>query len=257
SKIKMIYLRERAKLPSTPALEFPIQNYERPDESHGSARAGLSYGHQSERGEWIEADMRFALHDLLDPQYGYPKNAQIEFFRFTGSYYKDEDKVQLDEMKFFEVKLVSPLERLERSYSWRAQIGFDRSSVDCTDCLAAQLLLQGGGALGFFQDRLITYLLVGGNTLFSPRFEKNNLRVSPLGTLGVRVRFTENLNFLTHAEYQAHKIYGLSDESSLQAEVRQAFGKNWALGANYKMDQIYAVKDLKNETYRFRLFYYF
>ncbi|MFN9068799.1 MAG: hypothetical protein ACK5V3_16350, partial [Bdellovibrionales bacterium] len=74
----------RSKRPTISPLQIVPDTQDRPDLSHPSARFNLST-HQISDGDQKEQvlifDMRFALHDSLDPIGGYPEFSTIEMFR--------------------------------------------------------------------------------------------------------------------------------------------------------------------------------
>ncbi|NCN95492.1 MAG: DUF4105 domain-containing protein, partial [Bdellovibrionales bacterium] len=157
SKVKMGFLKARAPLPTTPKLEFDKNKMERPDVSHETFRLGTGFDYESQISLGLTFDFRFALHDFLDPRLGYPKNSQVQFAKLNVTHAFKDNKFKLNELTLFDVQLLSPLTRLNRSYSWRAKLGAESDYTDCLNCLSAKGLFQGGAAFGLFDDRWITY----------------------------------------------------------------------------------------------------
>lgn len=254
SQEKAGFLRLRAKLPTTEPLVFDLTELERPDESHESLRVGVAGGYNSTFGEEYRFDLRFALHDFLDPQQGYPSTAKIEFFRVTGSYFSERDQFKFTEMKFFDVQLISPFKKLESSYSWRALIGLNRSFVGCDYCLAGRVLMQGGGALGFFEDRMILFGLLGLDARVSSELQRADLLALPAGTLGVRILLPSQFNFLVENDYLVNSVYALPNSHRFSTELRKGFGLQWAIGGDYSRE---TFEGFENETYHFNAYHYF
>lgn len=255
SKEKMKHLKVRAKLPMTDRLEFKASDYEQPDLSHETLRAGLSYQRSQLLGESYELDLRFALHDLLDPQIGYPKTAQIEFFRFKAAYYSEKDQIKLTDFKFFDVQLLSPLNNsLEKTYSWKALTAITRENLDCENCLTGKLLMQGGGTLGFMDETILFYGLAGADIKFSPRYENENLKAIPVGTIGARAILPFNFALALQSHSYLNSIYALPNSSIYEGEMRQNFNLNHALGAKYSKE---IFSGFNNEVSSFTYYYYF
>lgn len=255
SKEKMKHLKLRAKLPMTDRLEFNPSNYEQPDLSHETLRLGASYQKSQLFGESYELDLRFALHDLLDPQIGYPNTAKIEFFRFKTTYYSEKDQVKLTDFKFFDVQLLSPLNNsLEKTYSWRATTGFTRDNIDCDYCLNVRVLMQGGGAIGLMDQSLILYGLVGADIKFSPRYQDENLKAIPVGTIGARAHLPLNFALALQSHSYINSIYAHPNSTIHEGELRQNFSLNHALGTKYSRE---TFSGFKNETSNFTYYYYF
>lgn len=78
-------LAARSQLSSTPSAPEPPAPEVRPDESHGSSRFAIGYG-QSGKRAFTEITFRPAYHDLLDPDGGYGRGAQIEFLAASLRY---------------------------------------------------------------------------------------------------------------------------------------------------------------------------
>lgn len=255
SKEKMKHLKLRTKLPMTDRLEFNPSNYEQPDLSHETLRLGASYQKSQLFGESYELDLRFALHDLLDPQIGYPNTAKIEFFRFKTTYYSEKDQVKLTDFKFFDVQLLSPLNNsLEKTYSWRATTGFTRDNINCDYCLNARVLMQGGGAIGLMDQSLILYGLVGADIKFSPRYQDENLKAIPVGTIGARAHLPLNFALALQSHSYINSIYAHPNSTIHEGELRQNFSLNHALGTKYSRE---TFSGFKNETSNFTYYYYF
>ncbi|HAG92173.1 MAG TPA: hypothetical protein DCL41_09885 [Bdellovibrionales bacterium] len=237
SKVKMNYLRTRAKLPQTDALNFDKASLERPDQSHETFRAGLGFVSNSVyKTGGLNVDLRFALHDFLDPQLGYPKKAQVQFMKFNGTHYFSRNQFKLNEVILFDVELLSPLRKLENSFSWRAKVGGRRDSTACDHCLSAQGFFQGGGTLGFFQDRFLVYALGGADVRSSDQFESDHFLALPAASLGFLIKGPYDLTLQSEGTYLKRSVYGLSDLSRVSVLGRKNFGISYSLGVQFEGD---------------------
>lgn len=228
-------LRTRAQLPMTEPLKFDLKDQERPDISHESARIGLRHSNQNELGPSLGVDMRFSLHDMLDPQQGYPRNATIEFFRIRGEYLTRESELLLTEFKFFEIQLLAPLGPFSKNFSWHALIGLDRSNLDCQNCLVGHVLVEGGFSLGFWRDRIVTFALAGGDL----RLGRDHARfalASPLGTVGVKATLPFDFHTMVQSSYYFGTVNAISDSIQLKGELRKNFGLKYSVGISHVRD---------------------
>jgi hypothetical protein len=91
----------------------------RPDEGHGSARAVLGTGVRDGRF-YLEARIRPAYHDLMDPVGGYTAGAQIDFFDLTLRYYTKDHDPRVHEFRLLDVESVAPQDAFFRPISWKA-----------------------------------------------------------------------------------------------------------------------------------------
>lgn len=127
----MLRLREllaaRAKVDGPPAPE-PPRPAVRPDEGHGSLR--LSFGAGTTAGHGFqESRLRFAYHDLMDPEPGFIRGGQIEFLGLGLRHDNDTGNVVLDRFALAEVVSLTPRDPLLPSWSWRGGVGIERKTV--------------------------------------------------------------------------------------------------------------------------------
>ncbi len=156
-------------------LNIPAPENLRPDLGHGTARSGIAHGWRSGGQRYIHLAQRFSLHDLLDPQTGYPEYGWIELFHFAGNIMYSGPRrpvIEIDEITFARIMNLSPLARFEKPVSWRVRVGeaalYDRA---CTwNCPAA--VLDGGAGLtlawGGVRSSLAVYGFLDGELLASP-----------------------------------------------------------------------------------------
>jgi hypothetical protein len=162
-----------------------------PQVGHDSARAGLAFGWSDDLGPFERLDFRFALHDLTDPEVGYPDYAQIEFFSTRLRYNSDPETLWLERFDAVRVVSLSPVTTFNRQFSWK--IGFGAKTIrdeSCRDCLAASFDLGAGYALTLLdRPRVVAFAMADMETVASPRLldHKFRLGVGPLGGLHARV----------------------------------------------------------------------
>jgi hypothetical protein len=105
-----------APTPDTPTF--------RPDQGHGSGRFSVAYG-QQDQASFVEVGFRPALHDLLDPEPGYTRGAQIEFGDLTVRI-DEHSHVEVERLNFINIASFAPRSTLSQPKSWRARWGLEK-----------------------------------------------------------------------------------------------------------------------------------
>ena len=95
-------LLARSDIKSTaPALEYrPISGP--PDQGHRVLRAGLGVGWR-DREFFSEASFRLAFHDLLDPEFGYTPDAQIEALSIALRHYPEHQHTRIERLTLLNI----------------------------------------------------------------------------------------------------------------------------------------------------------
>ena len=106
----------------------------RPDTGHPTARASLAGG-VSNGQAFTEARLRWALHDLMDPEGGYPYGTQVDFLDARLRWFPGTGSVRLDQAVLLDVRSLAPRDELASPLSWRFDVGmrtrlFDASGAD-------------------------------------------------------------------------------------------------------------------------------
>ena len=118
-------LKERSSLGESAGSAPPIPEPTPPDEGHGTARAGVAIG--ARHGHFFtELSGRFAYHDTMDPDNGYIKGAQINFFDTVVRAYPGDGQVQLQRLHFIDILSLSPRDLMFTPFSWKVNTGFDQ-----------------------------------------------------------------------------------------------------------------------------------
>ncbi|MEO0335656.1 MAG: DUF4105 domain-containing protein [Pseudomonadota bacterium] len=234
SQSKLKILRRRAQLPKTKPLNLDGSDMERPDLAHETARLTVIGGHDTREGPIVGFDTRFALHDFLDPGYGYPKTAQVEFGKLNGYYATDKEEFFLQEFKAFNVKLVTPYNKYDRAFSWQVQLAMDRQFYDCDGCLGGGVLYKWGSAVGTKDKNFLAYLMGGVDARHSGAHRTHQYMALPMLTPGVIWRAHKWLNFETQFDYVVRSLYGLENGYSVLSEMRVPFQRNLAAGFRYR-----------------------
>ncbi len=124
----MPLLQTRAKLgvPSHEAITEPPGVA--PDQGHGSLRLGIGGGISGGQ-TYLEASIRPAYHDLLDPAAGYTPGAQIDFCGLTGRWYEGDDRPTLERFDAIGLRSFSPRDTFFTPPSWKVDTGLVRARI--------------------------------------------------------------------------------------------------------------------------------
>jgi hypothetical protein len=127
----------------------------RPDQGHPTSRLALGVGTDDGR-RYVEFRIRPTYHDLLDPEEGYVRGAEINFFNLTLRQFENSDSLKLESFVPIEIVSISPRDRFFKPLSWKINAAVVRKRLaDGREPLVFRL---NGGA-GVSLD-------VGGRSLF-------------------------------------------------------------------------------------------
>jgi hypothetical protein len=93
-----------------------------PHEGHASARVALAAGWEDHRA-FLELRARPSLHDLLDPQGGYTRGAEVQFLETALRWYPQDEQVRLHELVALDLVSLTTWDRFVRPLSWRFDTG--------------------------------------------------------------------------------------------------------------------------------------
>lgn len=123
---RILIARSRVAVRGSPTPP-PVRPQVRPDQGHGSARFALEAGWR-ENLAYVEARIRPALHELIDPEGGYTAGAEIQFLDLAVRIFPEQNRVRLQEAVVLDIVSLVPWDSLFRPISWR----FGRGSFPTT-----------------------------------------------------------------------------------------------------------------------------
>jgi hypothetical protein len=162
-----------------------------PEQGHKIMRAGLGLG--SWDGEVFgELNFRLAFHDLLDPEYGYTPDGQIEALGFSLRHYPKRNHTRIERFTLVNIVSLSPINALFQSPSWKIATGFKTLEHDgCRFCRVGNL--EGGIGIAA-ESSWLKREVYFGFTEFAAEYGRvleGGYRVGAGATAGVLVDVTE------------------------------------------------------------------
>jgi uncharacterized protein DUF4105 len=118
-------LLERSRI-SASADDPPVPAPEvRPDQGHGTSRVGIGGGRRDGLN-FVELRARPTYHDLMDPEAGYVRGAQIEFFDIAVRDYSGGVGARVEDFTPVRIVSVSPRSEFFQPLSWKIDAGWAR-----------------------------------------------------------------------------------------------------------------------------------
>jgi hypothetical protein len=230
-------LERRAELPTVAEIPVP-EPVVKPHLGHSSERVGLSGGYNNNVHDFQRISMRFALHDLLDPQGGYPENTQIEFLNFTfqtRDHFSDWDLYQF---RLVDVVSLNPWTSFEKGFSWKMAFGSDTfQKKDCYYCQGALANFGMGFSLDIFKN-MTFFLMAQMEPVYAQKFKDHGFRMKTGPEVGFIFRPAYNLKIL--AQYDLY--YDLVQRNSTYAgefslrKSLQISGRDFSFGTKSKIE---------------------
>jgi len=237
TKIKSRFLLARSRiLKPSPDLQMPVPEIDRPDRGHGSLRMGASAG-LTAIGRGLSDGVgrfaiRFAHHDLVDPEPGYPRGSQIEFMDLKFRYLPKQSRFPVDEFSLFRVTSLSPLSDFMKSRSWAGRMGAVRfRDGSCNDCLGSGF--EGGsGVTVRIPDSSGPLLFAGlleGGLFYSPSFDRSKWRPVIGPRLITTMRFTSGTALSLAAQWRRQFGTAAKQNLLLSGEFRAPLTTRFSL----------------------------
>ncbi len=236
--LELLTKRSELDVPSqAPRIDPPRV---RPDQGHESSRIGVGYGYEGSN-DFLQFELRPVFHDLFDPQGGFVRGAQLEFFDTALRYYPDENKLNLERLHLIDIVFSTPIDQLLKIFSWEANAGFDRKRFADNERSLVGLFNAGlGVGYDFFDSETLVCVFGEEEALVSGRFDESvalgagfSLNIfhdlSQRWRIGVSMRLLEFFQGIHRATYDISlgQRLTLSDRMALRFEVsrKREFGR--------------------------------
>jgi len=142
-----------------------------PEEGHLPGKLTAGAGIRQDQ-PYLELSWQPAYHDLLDPDAGYTRGAQINFLSTSGRYYPQQGRILLQSFHPVDIISLAPRDRFFQPVSWKVVGGLDRKPfADGEDRLFLRLNT-GGGLAWDLPLAGIGYVMAEADLNLSDRFER-------------------------------------------------------------------------------------
>lgn len=216
----------------------------RPDLGHGPYRVGLSGGWMSSTSgasalgsgqSFLDLNLKFAYHDLLNDDRGYSPFSQIDFPSLTLRYRPEDRRLSIEQLLVASITSLTPLTVIDHKLSWHAQADYyaakDYGCIDChllnveggvgaTINLFSPHALLSGMAYGYFEGGES----LSGSVRGGPKLEIAAI-VNPLPPF--KSRLALDLNSDLFQSFRS-KVY-----ARVQWDSSMSFGPNWETRASF------------------------
>jgi hypothetical protein len=241
-KIKRPLLVGRSKIPvRSEEIDFSDKLIRAPHLGHGQKRLALTYLNDDSH-TLMDLEWRFAFHDLLDNDIGYPPKTSIEVGKAIVR--TDGQNFQLRDFSLVDVLMLGKWDIFNRASSWKIKMGQWQTRYQGQD-LSTQGVLGGYGwgyEIGLFTPYLLAHL---ENSYVSEKLHKYKLGYGL--DVGVLTEFSHALKLHSILEYRANPW----EESNFSNEVRYS-NQEFGVGGYHLIHLIDGANELG-----FRFFKYF
>ncbi|MGH7853757.1 MAG: DUF4105 domain-containing protein [Candidatus Binatia bacterium] len=200
-----------------------------PDQGHDIIRAGIGIGWR-ERDFFTEANFRLAYNALLDPEYGYTPDAQIEALSIALRHYPRRNQTRADRFTLLNITSLSPVDSLFLSPSWKLDTGFDTIQRDgCKFCVVGR----ANGGIGLtVESHWLTREVYFGFAEFVSEYGKafdHGYRIGGGLSAGALVDITDRWKIGATTAYLGFPLGDKKPEWRVSAHQRFTLSKNLAL----------------------------
>jgi hypothetical protein len=231
----VLIARSKLRVPSLVVSSTPVTGP--PEQGHAILRSGLGVGWRE--GElFTELNFRLAYHDLMDPEYGYTPDAQIEALGVAVRHYPRSEHTRLERFTLLNIVSLSPVDALFKSPSWKIATGLDTIRHDnCRFCRAGHLNAGiGVSSESFWLKREVYFGFTELAAEYGPVFA-GNYRLGGGVNLGMLVDITDGWKAGLSASYLHYPLGDKSGEWRISAQQRYSVRKNIAVRLEFNQRQ--------------------
>ncbi len=249
-KLKQKTLVKRAALGvRSPSLDVPAPDRSAPHLAHGMRRVSFAVASERDQGLSEVIGFKFAMHDLLDPGLGYPRNMQIDFAQVRLRYRNDPEefnkRLELDELNLFKITGLTPLSKYYPAKSVRAELGGKRKiDPDCKGegnrCFP--VTLDYGPGISWDptgKESLTLFAFAQGRATYTSAYTGSYVKVGIGPRIGFITYFSDYLRLMITSElmgrFFANEVWIYSNEATL----RYGFTRNWAIDVSDRYERNY------------------
>ena len=220
----------------TDTLPIEKEDLDSPAVSHSPTRFSLSEKYYDKEGKSTRLELRASLHDLLDPQQGSLKEAQLEVgkisFELREQNYHDP-KLVFDELTIFNIKNFPEQNFWSSPMSWELDVGGKQLRyLNCFDCPAAFVNASLGNSLQTLDEKLLVAFLLNGEIDVQSQFI-NNYRLGVGPKILSRFKFSDkwmaSLSSFYHFNTFEHKKIFQNYEWWNEVEMRHHVSERFSV----------------------------
>ena len=223
----VLLARSQLKVPPRPVAITPVTGP--PEQGHDIMRVGLGGGWRT--GEFFnELNFRLAYHDLLDPEYGYTPNAQIEALSMALRHYYRSDHTRIQRFTLVNILSLSPMNDLFRSPSWKIDTGYE--TVQHNGCRLCGIGYLNTGIGAATESSLLKREVYFGFAELAAEYGRvfdSDYRIGAGATIGTLIDVTERWKIGASASYLQFPVGEKSAEWRVSAQQRYTLHQNLAL----------------------------
>lgn len=232
--IKRPLLVARSKIPvRSPEIDFSDRLVRAPHLGHGQKRVALTYLNTDSTNK-VDLEWRFAFHDILDNDIGYPPKVKLDIMKATLR--TDGHDYQLRDFSVLDVLMLGKRDLFNRSSSWKVKAGQWQTRSKKKDLTTAGAI--AGYGFSFETKYLAPYILAHlENSYVSEKLHKYKLGYG--GDVGVLTEFNHEWKLNSVLEWRVHPW----DESRVINEIRYSESE-YGVGAYHQSYLRDGVQDL-------------
>jgi hypothetical protein len=203
----------------------------RPDEGHGTSRLTLGGGRR-DGANFVELRVRPVYHELMDPEPGYVRGAQIEFFDLAVRDYSNGIGARVEEFTPLRIVSIAPRNDFFQPLSWKIDTGWSRRRLaDGSEPLVFDV--HGGPGLARSvpdtqRSSTLVYAFLESTLQADTRLEKNYaLGVGP--RIGALIDLTSRWRAEAYAYEQSFFAGDTDTNWNVGLRQRYTLDRDWAL----------------------------
>jgi uncharacterized protein DUF4105 len=223
----VLIARSRLRVPSIARAVKPLTGP--PEQGHKIMRGGVGVGWRN--GEvFSEVNFRLAYHDLMDPEYGYTPDAQIEALGVSLRHYAERKHTRIERFTLVDIVSLSPINTLLQSPSWKVATGFDTLQRHaCRFCRVGNLNGGIGAAVESSWVKREVYFGFAELAAEYGRVLDSDHRIGGGATLGTLLELTERWKIGASGTYLNFPLGDKSAEWRVTVQQRYTLYKNVAV----------------------------
>ncbi len=166
--LKRPLLIERSKIPvRSDDIDYSYKLARAPHLGHGQKRLGIGYVNRD--GKTMgEIEGRFAFHDVLDIDVGYPPRTRLEVMKALVQ--TNGNEFQLRDLSVVDVLMLGKRDQFNKSPSWKVKMGQTQTRLGLKDLTTQGF--SGGYGLSFDLGAITPYLLAHIETAYVSEYRQ-------------------------------------------------------------------------------------